>query len=65
VDDLSENLAIPAKLDDLKAADFDQIASDALKEARASYAVPKVMKPADVAKVLTSVASGNRDVSFG
>ena len=64
VDALSDDLGLPAKLDDLKTVDFDKITRDAISEARQSYAVPKVMKPADVAKVLTSVAEGTRDIAF-
>jgi alcohol dehydrogenase len=65
VDALSDTLAIPAALDDLKTSDFDKITRDALAEARRSYAVPKVMNAGDVSKVLTSVAAGERNVSFG
>lgn len=64
VDDLSDTLEIPAKLEDLQASDFAKITRDALAEARRSYAVPRVMKPADVTKILTSVAEGQRDIAF-
>ncbi|CUH84994.1 iron-containing alcohol dehydrogenase [Thalassovita mediterranea] len=64
VDDLSDTLEIPAKLEDLQASDFAKITRDALAEARRSYAVPRVMKPADVTKILTSVAEGQRDIVF-
>ena len=64
VEALSDELGIPMSLDDVKPADFDKITRDALSEARGSYAVPRVMKPVDVATVLASVSDGNRDISF-
>lgn len=63
IDALSEQVGIPVNLPDLQEADFTAIARDALAEARSSYAVPKVMRKADVRKVLQSVASGARSGS--
>ncbi|MCT4554555.1 MAG: iron-containing alcohol dehydrogenase [Pelagimonas sp.] len=64
VETLSDELAIPTKLEDLQSEDFGKITRDARSEARRSYAVPKVMKAADVTRVLTSVADGTRQISF-
>ena len=64
VDTLAETVGIPVNLSDIQPKDFRAIAKDALAEARASYAVPRVMKKAHVTKILQSVCDGNRDVSF-
>ena len=64
VDALAEAVGIPVNLDDLQPKDFASIAREALAEARFSYAVPKVMRKADVTKILQSVSSGSRAVSF-
>lgn len=64
VDALAETVGIPVNLTDIQPEDFKAIASDALAEARSSYAVPRVMRKADVAKILQSVSDGNRAVSF-
>lgn len=65
VDALAETVGIAVNLDDVQQKDFASIAKDALAEARSSYAVPKVMRKSDVTKILQSVATGSRDVSFG
>lgn len=64
VENLSDLLDIPLNLKELNTKDFDSISHAAMKEARNSYAVPKVMNQIDVLKVLDSVYSGNRAVSF-
>jgi alcohol dehydrogenase len=64
IDTLAETLGIPVNLGDVQEKDFAAIAKDALAEARSSYAVPKVMRKRDVTKILQSVSSGNRAVSF-
>ena len=64
VDDLAESVGIPVNLEDLKKQDFSNIAKDALAEARTSYAVPKVMRNGDVIKILQSVSTGRRQISF-
>lgn len=64
VDALAEEVGIPVNLSDVQSQDYASIAKDALSEARWSYAVPRVMRRADVAKILQSVSSGDRDVSF-
>lgn len=64
VDALSDQVAIPAKLDHLQTKDFDKIASEARAEARSSYAVPKVMKQEHVKAILKAAAAGDRSVEF-
>ncbi|WP_422049422.1 iron-containing alcohol dehydrogenase [Shimia sp.] len=65
VDALAERVGIPVNLKDVQPADFDAIAKEALAEARSSYAVPRVMRKADVVAILKSVESGDRSVRFG
>ncbi|MEQ8825224.1 MAG: iron-containing alcohol dehydrogenase [Filomicrobium sp.] len=64
VDALAEQISIPVNLTDLNAEDFRSIGKAALAEARYSYAVPRRMSMQQVEKILQSVASGGRDVSF-
>ena len=64
VDDLAEAVGIPVNLTDVQPKDYDTITKDALAEARSSYAVPRVMKPHQVKRILVSVAAGDRNVSF-
>lgn len=64
VDALAEGVGIPVRLDELQKRDFDKIATDAIAEARVSYAVPRVMKPMDVKAVLTAIHEGTRTVRF-
>ncbi len=64
VDALAKAVHIPVTLDDVQQKDFASIAKDALAEARSSYAVPKVMRKADVMKILHSVSTGSRSVIF-
>jgi len=64
VDALAETVGIPVNLQDLQPQDYAAIASDALSEARSSYAVPRVMNRGHVRAILESVSSGSRDVSF-
>ena len=64
VDALAETVGIPVNLQDLQPQDYAAIASDALSEARSSYAVPRVMNRDHVRTILESVSSGCRDVSF-
>lgn len=64
VDQLSEQLQIPDTLADLQQQDFAKITKDALAEAKASYAVPKVMKARHVEAILQSIIDGTKDVSF-
>jgi alcohol dehydrogenase len=65
VDALADTIGIPLQLEDVQKRDFAAIAKDALAEARTSYAVPKVMRKRDVAKILQSVVDGQRKVAFG
>ena len=64
VDTLSEAVGIPVNLTEVQLNDFQANANDALAEARSSYAVPRVMRKAHVTKILESVSSGSRNVSF-
>lgn len=64
VDALAETVGIPVNLDEVQQKDFASITKDALAEARSSYAVPKVMRKGDVTKILQSVSTGSRAVSF-
>ncbi|WP_419811171.1 iron-containing alcohol dehydrogenase [Bacterioplanoides sp.] len=64
VDQLSDTLNIPAQLTDLQPQDFAAITTEALAEARRSYAVPRVMKKAQAEVILQSVYNGKRDISF-
>lgn len=64
VDRLSTAVGIPDRLDDLQEEDFAEIATEAIAEARSSYAVPKGMKRGHITAVLSSVKSGNADVDF-
>lgn len=64
VDALADRVGIPASLTDLQSKDFGVISSDALAEARSSYAVPRVMRRSQVTRVLQSVLAGNRDLTF-
>ena len=64
IDALAETLGIPVNLDDVQRKDFKAIAKEALAEARSSYAVPKTMRKRDVMKILDSVSTGTRVVSF-
>lgn len=64
VDTLAETVGIPVNLTEVQPKDFRAIAKDALAEARASYAVPRVMRQAHVTKILQSVSGGSRDVAF-
>ncbi|NEO15165.1 MULTISPECIES: iron-containing alcohol dehydrogenase [Moorena] len=64
VDQLAEQVGIPANLTELEEKDFQKIAKDALAEAWRSYAVPKVMRRRDVEAILHSVSAGHRDISF-
>ena len=64
VDRLSEQLQIPNNLAALKPEDFAEICKDALAEARASYAVPRVMKAKHVHTILQSLIDGDKQVTF-
>ncbi|WP_448551003.1 iron-containing alcohol dehydrogenase [Thalassotalea montiporae] len=64
IDQLSEEVQIPATLEGLKDSDFDAIARDALSEAKESYAVPKVMKASNVKTILQAIVNGERNVVF-
>ena len=64
IDQLAETVGIPVNLDDVQQADFGAIAKEALAEARSSYAVPRVMGRKHVKRILESVATGGRDISF-
>lgn len=64
VDHLSDLLGIPEHLADLQEADFDDIAAEALAEARSSYAVPRRMKRKHAKAILESARGGPRDLSF-
>lgn len=64
VDRLSATLHIPVSLPELRDEDFEEIAADALSEARSSYAVPRVMRRKHVEAILRSVASGDVNVAF-
>ena len=64
IDALADAVYIPVNLDDVQQRDFSAIAKEALAEARSSYAVPKTMRKGDVTKLLQSVSTGSRAVSF-
>lgn len=64
IDQLSEQVNIPATLEGLKDSDFEAIARDALTEAKNSYAVPKVMKASNIKTILQAILNGERDVVF-
>ncbi|UTW45294.1 iron-containing alcohol dehydrogenase [bacterium SCSIO 12696] len=64
VDQLAKEIGIPSSLTELKEKDFDKITSDALKEARQTYAVPKRMKRSDIKSILQSIVDGHCDLSF-
>ncbi len=57
VNDLAKTIGIPSSLPEIKQSDFKKITKDALAEARASYAVPKVMRRKDVEAILNSVSN--------
>ena len=55
IENLSEQIGIPREILDLKSKDHDAITTNALKEAKCSYAVPRLMKRAECNKILMSI----------
>ena len=64
VDHLASQVEIPLNLKDIQASDYDAITKAALKEAKSSYAVPKLMKKRHVTAILDAVSSGGREPVF-
>lgn len=64
VETLSDQVGIPSKLDSLKAQDFSSIIKKAQKEALLLYPVPKSLNAKAGYKILESIVSGNKKVTF-